>query len=137
MQPYVNPMYFQQYPQYQNPSMQYSGYNQPQQMVESLNGKMVDSIDQITPNDVPMNGSVAIFPKRDMSEMYVRRWNTNGTISTTLYVPKLDEIEPQAETSTNEDLKSLILAFNEFRDTSLAELDNIKKQLSKAKKNEQ
>ena len=41
---------------------------QPQQQA-GLNGKVVQAVEQITANDVPMDGSVAVFPKQDMSEI--------------------------------------------------------------------
>lgn len=52
-----------------------------------LNGKIVEQIDNITANDVPMDGNVAIFPKRDMSEIYVKNWTPNGTIQTVVFKP--------------------------------------------------
>ena len=59
---------------------------QPQQQA-GLNGKVVQAVEQITANDVPMDGSVAIFPKQDMSEIYAKSWNADGTIRTIVYKP--------------------------------------------------
>ncbi|MBS5133075.1 MAG: hypothetical protein KHY96_07950 [Lachnospiraceae bacterium] len=76
-QPYMDRLAgLQQYQQaLQQPQMQ----RQTQQMPLGLNGKMVDVVDQITANDVPMDGSVAIFPKKDMSEISYKimdtKWN--------------------------------------------------------------
>ena len=33
-------------------------------------GKIVQNAEMITANDVPLNGSVAFFPKQDLSEIY-------------------------------------------------------------------
>ena len=52
---------------------------QPQQQA-GLNGKVVQAVEQITANDVPMDGSVAVFPKQDMSEIYTKSWNADVTI---------------------------------------------------------
>lgn len=59
---------------------------QPQQQA-GLNGKVVQAVEQITANDVPMDGSVAVFPKQDMSEIYTKSWNADGTIRTIVYRP--------------------------------------------------
>lgn len=59
---------------------------QPQQQA-GLNGKIVQAVEQITANDVPMDGSVAVFPKQDMSEIYTKSWNADGTIRTVVYKP--------------------------------------------------
>lgn len=108
MQPYVNPYYLQQnqqsYPQYYNPLAQVqnrsmdqlnfnqntSGPYQQNQIVQGINGKMIAEINQITANDVPMDGSVAFFPKQDLSEVYAKSWNADGTIRTVTYKPVSD-----------------------------------------------
>lgn len=105
MQPYVNPYYLQQnqqgYPQYYNPLAQVQNrpidyqQNMPNnyqqnQIVQGINGKMIAEINQITANDVPMDGSVAFFPKQDLSEVYAKSWNADGTIRTVTYKPVLD-----------------------------------------------
>ena len=105
MQPYVNPYYLQQnqqgYPQYYNPLAQVqnraidyqqnipNNYQQ-NQIVQGINGKIIAEMSQITANDVPMDGSVAFFPKQDLSEVYAKSWNADGTIRTVTYKPVLD-----------------------------------------------
>lgn len=105
MQPYVNPYYLQQnqqgYPQYYNPLAQVQNraidyqQNTPNnyqqnQIVQGINGKIIAEMSQITANDVPMDGSVAFFPKQDLSEVYAKSWNADGTIRTVTYKPVLD-----------------------------------------------
>lgn len=58
-----------------------------QQMPIGINGKIVPSVEVINANDVPMDGSVAVFPKQDMSEIYVKFWENNGTIRTIVFKP--------------------------------------------------
>jgi hypothetical protein len=109
MQPYVNPYYLQQnqqsYPQYYNPLAQVQNraidyqQNMPNtyqqnQIVQGINGKIIAEMSQITANDVPMDGSVAFFPKQDLSEVYAKSWNADGTIRTVTYKPVLDN-EPK------------------------------------------
>lgn len=52
-----------------------------------INGRPVDSLEEITAGEVPLNGSLAIFPKRDGSVIYVKSTNGNGTIDTKMYIP--------------------------------------------------
>lgn len=62
---------------------------QPQMPVQNLgiNGKVVPAVENITANDVPMDGSVAFFPKQDMTEIYAKSWNADGTIRTIVFKP--------------------------------------------------
>ena len=119
MQPYVNPYYLQQnqqgYPQYYNPLAQVqnraidyqqnipNNYQQ-NQIVQGINGKIIAEMSQITANDVPMDGSVAFFPKQDLSEVYAKSWNADGTIRTVTYKPVLDN-EPKNVPTDTEKLK--------------------------------
>lgn len=119
MQPYVNPYYLQQnqqgYPQYYNPLSQVqnraidyqqnipNNYQQ-NQIVQGINGKIISEMSQITANDVPMDGSVAFFPKQDLSEVYAKSWNADGTIRTVTYKPVLDN-EPKNVPTDTEKLK--------------------------------
>lgn len=119
MQPYVNPYYLQQnqqgYPQYYNPLAQVqnraidyqqniSNNYQQNQIVQGINGKIITEMSQITANDVPMDGSVAFFPKQDLSEVYAKSWNADGTIRTVTYKPVLDN-EPKNVPNDTEKLK--------------------------------
>ncbi|MCU6748004.1 hypothetical protein OCV51_10130 [Faecalicatena acetigenes] len=103
-QPYMDRMAgLQQYQQaLQQPQMAGTQMSLPNQQI-GLNGKMVDTVEQITANDVPMDGSVAIFPKKDMSEIYLKSWTPNGTIATVVYRPVIEE--PNDSPSVQENLK--------------------------------
>jgi hypothetical protein len=115
----VNPYYLQQnqqgYPQYYNPLAQVQNraidyqQNMPNtyqqnQIVQGINGKIIAEMSQITANDVPMDGSVAFFPKQDLSEVYAKSWNADGTIRTVTYKPVLDN-EPKNVPTDTEKLK--------------------------------
>lgn len=74
---------------------------QPQQAqqpapMSGMVGKMVGRIEDIAPQDVPMTGAPAFFPKQDLSEIYVKAWNSNGTLDTVVFkpVPMTDGINP-------------------------------------------
>lgn len=58
----------------------------PQQII-GINGRVVQAVENINANEVPMDGSMAFFPKQDMSEIYVKGWNADGTIRTIVYKP--------------------------------------------------
>lgn len=79
---YYNGYNFQPQFQQQNNS-QMQQFQQSAQQVQQpiLNGKYVQNVDCIMANDVPM-GVYSIFPKSDMSEIYVKFWDGNGTIQT-------------------------------------------------------
>lgn len=57
------------------------------QQIAGINGRIVQTVENINANEVPMDGSMAFFPKQDMSEIYVKGWNANGTINTIVYKP--------------------------------------------------
>lgn len=68
---------------------------QPQQtQTQTLNGKIVDSKDIVKVTDVPI-GSYGIFPKADLSEIYIKSWNNNGTTNIITFKP--DTSQPMAE----------------------------------------
>lgn len=102
---YYNPNYYQSYP-YGN-SQYIPQYSQvPQQSIsQGLNGKVVDSEDVVRATEVPIGG-YGIFPKADLSEIYVKSWNNNGTTSVFTFKPSMPP-EPVEETS-NKDIQSLI-----------------------------
>lgn len=55
------------------------------QQIAGINGRIVQAVENINANEVPMDGSMAFFPKQDMSEIYVKGWNADGTIRTIVY----------------------------------------------------
>lgn len=57
------------------------------QQIAGINGRIVQTVENINANEVPMDGSMAFFPKQDMSEIYVKSWNANGRIKTIVYKP--------------------------------------------------
>ena len=80
-------------PQEQMLATQMSGANQqsmPQQIV-GINGRIVQAVETINPNEVPMDGSVAFFPKQDLTEIYAKSWNADGTIRTLTFKPVLND----------------------------------------------
>lgn len=88
--PYMERMnYTQQYQQNLQPVQQQSVPVQTQQPI-GITGRTVQSVEQITANEVPMDGSLAFFPRQDMTEIYAKQWNADGTIKTVIYRPVID-----------------------------------------------
>lgn len=122
MQPYPNPYYYQQQPQYQNYGgyQQSNSFNYPQQQMNTLSGRVVSDFAEITANDVPMDGSQAMFLKKDGSEIMLKSWNANGQIVSTSYKPilepikeKVDNVTFDAEKFQNDVLEQLVGVFDE------------------------
>ena len=93
-----------------------------QQSVQRINGRVVQSADMITANDVPMDGSVAFFPTQDLSEIYAKSWDANGKIVTRLFKPVSDSC-PSNPTQDTEKLK--IEDFNTILDCISGKVDNV------------
>lgn len=67
-----------------------------------INGRIVQALENVNANEVPMDGSMAFFPKQDMSEIYVKSWNADGTIKTTVYKPYTEpKINQEVNSTTN------------------------------------
>lgn len=60
-------------------------YQQVQQQQIGLQGKIVESSDVVKGIDIPMDGTVYYFPKADGSEVYSKRWLSNGTTEQVVY----------------------------------------------------
>lgn len=95
---YYSNNYYPNY-QYNNP---YANQVQAQPSIAALQGKIVDSIDIVKVTEVPFGG-FAIFPKGNMSEIYVKSWSNNGTTQIITYKPvvEMDKVET-SPANTNE-----------------------------------
>lgn len=96
---------------YPNNNNYYPNYNyQPQQQVAigGLQGKVVDSIEMVKINEVPFGG-FGVFPKGDLTEVYIKSWNNNGTtqINTYKLVPAEESKEAKENSSRNELLEKI------------------------------
>lgn len=69
--------------------------NQTLNPYQSIPGRLVNSVDEITPQEVPMDGSVSLFPQNDYSAIYAKTWTKDGTIATVKYVPEPNQAAPQ------------------------------------------
>ena len=141
MQPYLNPNYFNQYNQMQNPYMdrmaQLQQYQQslqqplpPTQMSGanqmSALGKMVDSIDVVKATDIPMDGNSYYFPKADGTEVYCKQWLQNGTTRILTFKPVFED-NPNNLSSDTEKLK--ISISDEVTEAFMKRFDELEKRI--------
>ena len=157
--PYYNQQYGQSNMQMQNHRMQYGQipngfqnqipqnqqFSMSQQPVNPLNGRIVNSIEEITANDVPMNVPYSIFPKNDLSQIYIKSWNPNGIIQTIAYAPIQPENTEQGTNipqtdfnALNEDVRALRQEISDRFDRLESSMANSKTKASnsRAKKGE-
>lgn len=142
MNPYQMPQvnsYMPQYQSYQpayNPMQNIQRFQQPQQpeqMQQGIFGKVVQSQDSIVANDVPMNGSVAFFPKSDLSEIYAKQWSADGTISTMVFKP----VQNDSTNKLSQDAEKLKIGlsdeateiFNKHFDTLFSKMEELEKKI--------
>lgn len=84
-------------------------------------GRIVNDPNEITANEIPMDGSVSLFPTSDYSKIYAKAWNGNGLITTKTFVLE----EPITTQNTAPEADS-------FQTEMRARLDNIEKMLSRS-----
>lgn len=116
-----------QFPQGQQmlPTQMTGAYQQP-----GLVGKVVNDVSMVSPNDVPMDGNIAIFPKNDMSEIYCKQWKQDGTIQTVVYKPVLDQNLTDGSNIPQMDFNALNEDMRALREDILARLDSIEKSVA-------
>ncbi len=96
-----NPMQRFQEQQLPQQPVQQMPQQQNLQIQAGINGRMVAAVEQIAANDVPMDGSVAFFPKQDLTEIYAKQWGADGSIKTVVY-------KPYTEPKDNQTVNSMI-----------------------------
>ena len=97
---------------YQLPNYQYGQLNQmqPQPAVPAsyLNGKIVDSVDVVKAMDVPIGG-YGIYPKADLSEIYIKSWNSNRTTSIITFKTIAPEENPTSATQQDNSMSNVLI----------------------------
>lgn len=110
----------QQYMQ-TNQLQQYTSPQAPQQPSRPpLCGRIIDEDKDILPKEIPMDGSVSVFPKADFSYILAKAWNSNGTIDTVKFIP---DIPVQArEQPSSDGINQILEMLSEMKQT-IAKLD--------------
>mgnify|MGYP006874328963 CR=1 FL=1 len=86
------------------PNLQSTICTQPYQAVPNVRprtipGRMIYSPDEIMPQEVPMDGSVSLFPMHDWSCVYGKWWTSNGQIQTVKFVMEQPKKEIELNTA--------------------------------------
>lgn len=106
--------------QYQQPQMQ------AQQQMMGLNGEIVDSIDVVKAKNVDMSGNPTFYPKSDLSEIYIKRLQPDGTSRVDIYqriVPE-NTIDMAIQQPVNMD--TLTGMFGQLKQDLLDEINGVK-----------
>ena len=107
-------------------------YNQPQQqqtqpMTVGINGEVVDSIDVVKAKNVDMSGNVTFYPKSDMTEIYTKQLQADGTSRIVTYRAIQPESESQKEQKqTSVDMNTINGMFGQLRMDLLNEISDLK-----------
>lgn len=146
MQPYMNPYYFQNNSAY--PPTQYGQitpypdrlaqlqaqqqqYNQPQYNPQmqaqpiGLNGEIVDSIDVVKAKNVDMSGNVTFYPKADLSEIYTKQLQMDGTSRIVTYRAVQPETPAQKDRKSDSDV-DVVGMFGQLKTDLLQEISDLK-----------
>lgn len=86
----------------------YSPYPTIMQMPQTIAGRLVAGVGEISVADVPQDGRKYYFPTADGEAIYVKSWNVSGTIDTVRFVPERSpepisgavSVEPEREVET-------------------------------------
>lgn len=88
--PYGNPyLNYNQQPQLQTSMLRQNQYR-PQ---NSLQGKVVDSLDVVKATDIPYDGSVSYFPLTDGTAIITKQLQQDGTSKVVIYKPMIENEE--------------------------------------------
>lgn len=120
MQPCVNPNYFNQFPQFQNPYYERTHH---------ALGKVVESVDMVRAIDIPMDGNMYFFPKADGTEVFSKRWLPNGTTEITSYKPQNCDFNASVSRMSTDDVKIDSRAFCEFTEAFEKGFSELKEQV--------
>lgn len=154
MQPYnINPYYFQNnpYQQQQNLTQQYQErlaqlqaqyqpqptFNQNSQQYQAfgLNGEVVDSIDVVKAKNADLSGNVTFYPKSDMTEIYTKQLQPDGTSRIVTYRAVMPEADAPKEQPVTLDTIGGLLA--QMKSEMLQEIKAILPEQSSVRNNRQ
>lgn len=144
--PQQTPNQYQNFQPMQNPYMdrmsQLQQYQQNLQMPQQipaiqqtvqpigLVGRPVNDFSEIKADDVPMNGTPAIFIKNDMSEIEVRVWCKDGLIRPTSYKPVLEQSQVETTNTPQMDFNALNEDMKALREDIIARLDRLEQSMT-------
>lgn len=68
----------------------YSSNQQPQNTASVIPGRIVEMPDEIKAQEIPMDGTLALFPRRDLSCIYAYQWVTDH-VESVRYIPDVQQ----------------------------------------------
>ena len=98
-----------------------------------LPGRVVNSPDDIRASEIPMDGTVAVFPASDYSYVVLKAWNSNGSIQTEIY----QHVNPNAEKQEDPKFAEFKMALNERLDKMLTSSPRSKSSQPQKTKNDE
>lgn len=77
---------------------------QIQSQAPAINGRYINSIEEIMPQEVSMSGTPSLFPLADGSAIIAKQWANDGTIRTVRYAAETVDATDDAPTVTLADI---------------------------------
>lgn len=77
----------------------------------SIPGRVIRTMQDIVPNDVPTDGGIGTFVMQDLSAIYLKQWNSNGYIDELKFVPER-QIRPIISQQQNMQASQVTLDYN-------------------------
>lgn len=106
------------------PSLARYSNNQSQQNIPSaIPGRMVEQPEEIKAQEIPMDGTLALFPRRDLSCIYAYQWVTDH-VESVRYIPDVQ----QKPTAPSGPVAAIIP--DEFRAEIFGRLDKLETMVS-------
>ena len=91
-------------PNQYSPQQSLNNFNQSSMGVTnnpmSLLGKIVDGEEVVKATEIPLGG-FGVFPKADLTEIYIKSWNNNGTTQIIRYQPIVATTEEKQESASS------------------------------------
>ena len=102
-------------PSYQPPTVPSPSQNPQMNQIrpQGILGRMITNPNEITPQEIPMDGSISMFPMQDGSAVYGKFWDSNGQIKTIRFVPENTD-QGQMKDYANEHLMETIGTLKEI-----------------------
>lgn len=66
-----------------------------QPMFQNIPCRYAQSFENITANEIPMDGNYAVFLKSDLSEIQLKKWNGNGGIENISFKPYTQDVQEE------------------------------------------
>lgn len=100
-------------------------YQQPQAQSFGLNGEIVDGIDVVKAKNVDMTGNPVFYPRADLSEIYVKQLQMDGTSRTDIYRKVVPDV-PQEQIQPTMSMEMLNGMFGQLKQDFSNEIGELK-----------